>query len=144
MRSRSPAAIASRHSATLRTTIEVMCEKPLANGITLITTQGTIARPIHSDRRRSPLSARWNSDDHRDDHHRVGRMQLPQHQHDPATINGNNSGNDTWRRRPSGRQATNALSTLTTVRGLPTAEIAASMIRIGATTNTGSQSSRTS
>ena len=52
--------MASRTKARLRTTIEAMCEKPLANGTTLTTTQGTSATLIHSDRRRSPLSASSN------------------------------------------------------------------------------------
>ena len=64
----------------LRTTIEVTCVKPLANGITLITTHGTSATLIHSDRRRSPLSASSNSATIGMTTTVLAGMQLPQHQ----------------------------------------------------------------
>src|SRR6185312_3920710 len=136
----SPAAIASRTNATLRTTIEVTCEKPLANGTTLTTTHGTRARLIHSERRRSPLSARSYMAIIGMTTTVLAGCSCHRTRTTPPTISGISTGKLTWRRTASGAAATNAHSTLTALSGLPCEESTASMISTIGSTSTGSQS----
>ena len=127
----------------LRITIEVMWEKPLANGITLMTTQGTMARLIHSERRRSPLSASSNRATIGITTTVLAGCSCHSASVTPPTMSGASTGKLTCRRSASGVQATNAQRTLITPIGLPCADSAASMISTIGTSSTGSQSSTT-
>ena len=79
--------------------------------------------------------------DHRDQHHRVGGVQQPQHEDDAADQRHHQGGERQLAAQHQGRQLATAASTATTVIGLPPADNAASATRIGGTTRTGSQSS---
>ncbi len=110
-----------------------------AKGSTLMTTHGTTARPIHSERRRSPRAASSASATMGMSTTVFSGSSCQRTSVIPAVMSGAIAANGRWRRTPSGRHAATAARTPQTVTSGPWAESAASATSTGTSRTAGSQ-----